>query len=61
MIMKTVSTIDLQCICYTEEKQFSLQVVNVCRIDENKFSFNVSGHNSFTKKKPQMKQLAATP
>lgn len=41
--------IDLQCICYIEEKQISLQVVNICRIDENKLSFNVLENNSFTK------------
>lgn len=51
MIMKNsfYNTIGLQCICYIEEKQISLQVVNVCRTDENKFSLNVLGHNSFPK------------
>lgn len=42
------NTIDLWCICYIEEKQISLQVVNIYRIDENKLIFNVLGHNSFT-------------
>lgn len=48
------NTIDLQCICYIEEKQISLQVVNLHRTDENKFSLSVLGHNSL-KKNPNKK------